>query len=249
MRTYWVTGLSTLLLIALLSACGGAADTPTESTIDAPTVTEDNENNKNEVEEIQIDEPMKDDEPLSVAVMDMLTSGHYTMTYRFVDESVAESQDTNFNETTWTTIVSNGETVLITETAVGISRAVHKGDTLYTIDDKNEMMIISPITDPVVAASEGIDFLELKGTEYIENGEGEFLGSPMTYELYSSTIGDMEFFFDGDVFKGIQIAAEDAAIFMEVQSLSTEVDESQFEIPEGYHEMEMDLEDLPGMED
>ena len=182
-------------------------------------------------------EDINQEEMLSADVLKILNSKEYTMEYRMVSNS-----DPNFHEdeniaSFATTIVSIDQTATIYHTDDGDKRTVHKDDALYTINDKEKSIIVSPVHKSQLLKNpigEGEPVL-------IKKGEENFLGELYSVEAFEYENRETKFYFDGTHITGWGLTKNNNTTVIEIKSLSDEIDESMFELPEDYKEVKINI--------
>lgn len=177
------------------------------------------------------------EEMLSAKVLNILNSEEYTMEYRIISNDDPNFHEDENNMFFTTTIVSPDQTATIYHTDDKDVRTVQKDDTLYTIDDENESIIVSPVRESQLLKNpigEG-------EPELIKKGEEKFQDTLYSVEAFEYKNRTTKFYFDGTHIVGWELMKNNYTTIIEIKSLTDKIDESMFELPEEYTEVEMDI--------
>lgn len=185
-------------------------------------------------------EDINQEEMLSADVLEILNSEEYTMQYRMVSNNDPDFHEDEYTTSFATIIVSTDNIATIYHTDDGDKRTVQKDDVLYTIDDDDdddETIIVSPIHKSQLLKSpigEG-------EPELIKKGEEKFLDKLYSVEAFEYKNRETKFYFDGTHIVGWELTKDNTTTIIEIKSLADEIDESLFELPEDYTEVEMNI--------
>lgn len=177
------------------------------------------------------------EEMLSAKVLDILNSEEYTMEYRIISNDDPNFHEDENNMFLTTTVVSPDQTATIYHTDDKDVRTVQKDDTLYTINDEKESIIVSPIHKSQLLKNpigEG-------EPELIKKGEEKFQDTLYSVEAFEYKNRETKFYFDGTHIVGWELTKNNHTSIIEIKSLTDKIDESMFELPEDYTEIEMDI--------
>lgn len=217
--------LITMLLISLMlfiTACS-SPEKP-EEPVDSDEIVEESVGDTNVI-----------GQRLSAAYVDMMKSNNYMMKYRtFMNIDGIEM------EALITIAVSDERSAFRTESDEINSATIMEDDKFHLIDHNSKTVMIMPfIIDD--ADDEGIDVTQVDsvGLEFVGTGTGTFMGNTRNYEEYVSESTTIFYYFDGDNLDGMEMIVEGETLIMDVEEMSSTIDESMFEIPEDYQVMEI----------
>lgn len=172
---------------------------------------------------------------LSAAYVDMMKSNNYMMKYRtFIDFDGVET------EALITTVISGEKSAFSTESDEINSATIMEEDKSYLIDHNSKTVMIMPFI-MADTADEGIEITQVgsEKLEFVDTGNGTFMGNSRPYEEYAAENVTVLYYFDGNELDGMEMITEGESIIMDVVEMSSNIDESMFEIPEDYQVMEM----------
>lgn len=214
-RKQWVVyGLSLIVLLGLMTGCGGKSETA------GGDAAKSQEQEKQAQEELGA--------RLSGQFVDLMTSEEYLMKYR-----TSMNIEGQAIEVEATVAVSGDNTAVISKTNGMESTMITKDGKSYVIDHTGKTIMILPETPD--AQDSGFD-----GTTGIVNVDSDiaFLGDGkegnLTYEEYSSMDGTIRYYFDGETFVKMVVTSGGQTMTMEILEFTDTVPEGIFDIPSDY---------------
>lgn len=216
--------LTLLLLVSvMLSGCGGSS----EKTEAAPA--------EDSVQGEQTDQA-KDDvatdgmgELLSAAYVDIMKGEEYLMKYKVSME--VNGQTVNMEATM---AVSGDKTALISSTNGMESDMIEKDGKVYMIDHASKTVTEWEQTAEMKAQAEA-EKVDMNGLSYVGTGKEDGL----IYEEYTTELGTLKYYFDGEKLVKIKMSGDEAETVMEIEELTKDVPPDMFELPAGYQTIGM----------
>lgn len=235
MRKFTLLTIFLLSVLLLLSACSGNDESPSD--LEDPIVEQGND----DVGEQTDDEDKQDDQDkqdigdrLSAAYVNIMKGENYTMKYRTIMDIDGREMDANI-----TLVVAGERTAFKMETESISTTTIIEEKKMHLINHEAKMVMVMPIDDDIIDDNDALEPQDIDAVnmEYVGNGTRDFMGSDRHYEEYKVDDGRVFYYFDGKDLVGMEMIAEDSSLLIELESMTDKVDESIFEIPEGYQTM------------
>lgn len=115
-------------------------------------------------------------------------------------------------------------------------KVIQKDGYMYTVDPQMQNYI--KVESPLVDYSFGVlpnDMTTLKVSGY-ETGEEKVYGKKYIYEKYTGDTDESTYYFDGDDLVYVKYTGAEKNVFFKFNLMKSKVDDSLFEVPEGYLE-------------
>lgn len=244
-----------LIVMALIGVGCSSEDADTsqseeqESSQSDEQVVQNQEEEEETEEESQNQSEVADGEVQSKVLLDMMNAEEYTTEIEMVTKS-----GQNESESFVTTVVSGDKVYSSIESDSLLSKFVEKDDKFYQIMDDSETIIVSDRYEEEGEIDVSSQNLVYDDLEYLGEGTEEFLGNQRPYEEYSTELGSVKYYFDGDRLDGMEVLIdrekllgdefddedpagmidEESSIQMKILSFEKEADSSLFELPEDY---------------
>jgi hypothetical protein len=214
-----------LIFAMTLTGCGGS-DSASDADQSESEQTEAGADENDQVEEAGT-EGLGD--LLSGAYVDMMKNKEYLMTYKATMEYEGQSMEVE------ATIAVKGEDSAMTSKGEGFETAMlFKGDKTYMIDHASKTV--------TSWGDAGVDMDEME-SEAFEADDMTYIGSGtedgLVYEEYSTSDGNVKYYFDGKDLVKIKTVIEGQEMVMDIIEMSNNVPGNMFEIPAGYQLIEM----------
>ncbi len=165
---------------------------------------------------------------LSTAFADMMKNNKYLMKYKMTSEFEGKSMEIE------ATVAVSGDNMAVTSSAGEIKTTIiSKGDKTYMVNHSQKMVMEMPQSNALKDAKQ--NKIQTNGLTYVSSG----IEDGLTYEKYSTTNGDMKYYFDGKKLVKISIQNEGQTMVMNILEMSNNVPDSMFEIPTDYQKTQL----------
>lgn len=232
-----------LALTVFLFAC-----TPTDETEVSTEPTEDAQ-----IEEVTGEEPEEDtdseeevdttndtenvaEERFAQFYMDVMESDNYTMVYKgYWDEDGVEQ------EVLFTMTYFDEKTAMQIEDASGsiVATTIMEQEEMHLVNHEEETVITLPLTqmEDTMENLQELEELDSDQLEFVGEGTDTFMGNSRSYEEYRAGDTNVFYYFDGDNLDGIEFISGDNSTIIDLESITSDIDETLFEIPEHYQQI------------
>ena len=239
-KSYLVLVMFLALLIVLVGCSSDNSEqeptvTPEVSKSQTESPTKEEPIEKPIVETKEYDQPM-DPEVYSGELLKLLQSKHFTVT---MDTGIDKDRQIMVYETM--TVVDGDRSATsmrsMASTVIDLVTILEDGKA-YVIKHNEETIVVTPIEKNAEKIGVTLDEIDFNDIEYLGKGKGLYVNQPADFEEYSIDQGFVRFYYDGSEFKAIEVITDEGVTLTNHHVFSEEVDESLFELPKDYKQVE-----------